>query len=528
MTDWPLLTILVLTPLVGGAVTALLPARPGSALAKQVALLFALLTVGVVVAIGVQYDVGGGMQLTEQATWIEAFGASYALGVDGLALTLLALTAVLVPVVILAAWDDSDRPNIYFALMLALEGLALGVFAATDVLLFYVLFEATLIPAYFLVGSFGRQGQDRGKAAAKFLLYMLFGGLVMLASVIGLYVVSARAGAPTYLIADLAALGIDGAEGRWLFLGFFIALAIKCPLFPVHTWLPDTTAAATPGVSVLLVCVLDKIGTYGMLRFCLGIFPEASTWATPVVITLALISVIYGALVAVGQDDLLRLIGLTSLSHFGFIVLGIFVMNSQGISGATLFMLNHGIATAALFLIAGYLISRRGGSALISAQGGVEAVTPKLAGLFLVAGLATLGLPGLSPFVSEFLVMLGAFDYRWWVGAIAVLGIVLAAVYVLVAYARTFTGPTRSELGTLPDLGVREVVAVAPLMVALVGLGLFPQPALDVINPFTETTMSHVGVTDDAPEFEPEEPAADWYDRSDIRPLDEPAEEAAR
>ena len=262
----------------------------------------------------------------------------------------------------------------------------------------------------------------------------------------------------------------------------------------MHTWLPDTTAAATPGTSVLLVCVLDKIGTYGMLRFCLGLFPEASKWATPLVITLAVISIMYGALVAVGQDDMLRLIGLTSLSHFGFIVLGIFVMNSQGISGATLFMVNHGVATAALFLVAGYLMRRRG-SSLISDQGGVEKVAPMLAGLFLVGGLATLGLPGLSPFVSEFLVMVGAFTYSWWVGAIAVTGIVLAALYILIMYPRTFTGPMRPGLERLPDLDRREVVAVAPLVLACV-VRLLPQPVLDVINPLTETTMTSVGVTD--------------------------------
>ena len=211
-------------------------------------------------------------------------------------------------------------------------------------------------------------------------------------------------------------------------------------MFPVHTWLADTTEKATPGTSVLLVCILDKIGTFGMLRFCLGLFPEASEWATPVVVILALISIVYGALVAIGQDDVLRLIGLTSLSHFGFIVLGIFVFNSNGGSGAILYMVNHGIGTAALFLIAGYLI-RRTGTPLISRMGGQEKVTPVLAGTFLVAGLAACGLPGLAPFVSEMLVIISAFDHAWWAGAIAVTGIVLAAIYILWMYQRTMTGP---------------------------------------------------------------------------------------
>ena len=239
--------------------------------------------------------------------------------------------------------------------------------------LFYVVFEATLIPAYFLIGGFGRE--RRSAAALKFLMFQLGGGLVLLGSVIGLYVVSAQQGSPSYLYDDLQQLDISTSAGRWLFAGFFIAFAVKAPLFPVHTWLADTTEQATPPTSVLLVCVLDKIGTFGMLRFCLGLFPEASDWATPLVIVLALISIVYGAFVAIGQDDILRLIGLTSLSHFGFITLGIFVFTTQGATGSILYMVNHGIATAALFLIAGFVIKRRG-TTLISRMGGLEKVTP--------------------------------------------------------------------------------------------------------------------------------------------------------
>ena len=498
MSDLPLLTLLILVPLVGAVVAAVLPAAPGAALPKQVAFVASGLTLVLAVVVALQYDAGAGMQLTETHVWIEAFGAHYALGVDGIALTLVLLTALLMPVVVLASWHDADTRNTsaFFGWMLALEAMALAVFLAQDVLLFYMAFEATLIPAYFLIGGFGNE--NRARAAVKFLLYMLAGGLIMLASVVGLYALSADAGNPTYLISELAQLDIGVVEGRWLFLGFFIAFAIKAPMFPVHTWLPDTTAAATPGTSVLLICVLDKIGTYGMLRFCLGLFPEASAWATPVVVVLAVISIVYGALVAIGQDDMLRLIGLTSLSHFGFIVLGIFVLNSQGLSGATLYMFNHGVATAALFLVAGFLIRRRG-SSLISDQGGVEKVAPVLAGLFLVAGLGTLGLPGLSPFISEFLVLVGGFNYHWVVGAFAVTGIVLAAIYVLLMYQRTMTGPLRPGLETMVDLDRREVGAVAPLVLAMVLFGFFPQPLLDVINPAIETTMTTVGVTDDAP-----------------------------
>ena len=279
--------------------------------------------------------------------------------------------------------------------------------------LFYVLFEATLIPIYFLIGGFG--GARRSYAAVKFLLYSLLGGLLMLASVIGLYVVSADSETgPTYLLSELSRMEMDQNVGRWLFLGFFIAFAIKAPMFPVHTWLPDAASEGTPGTSVLLVSILDKIGTFGMIRFCLGLFPEASQWATPVVVALAVVSVLYGALVAVGQDSIPRLIAYTSVSHFGFIVLGIFVMNTQGQTGSTLYMFNHGLSTAALFLVTGFLIQRRG-SQLISDFGGVEKVAPVLAGVFLVAGLSSLSLPGLSPFISEFLVLVGTFTHSWWV-----------------------------------------------------------------------------------------------------------------
>jgi NADH-quinone oxidoreductase subunit M len=493
MNDFPILTVLIALPLAGALAIALLPA----ALSKVAGLGVALATLVLGIVVAASYDVGHGMQLEEQHSWIEAFGVHYALGVDGLGLLLILLTVVLVPIVIAAGWHEGDRnPRSFLAWTLALEGLSLAVFAATDVFLFYVVFEATLIPAYFLIGGFGRVG--RGAAAMKFLLFQLGGGLVLLAAVIGLYVVSAQQGQPSYLLSDLTALDIDTTAGRWLFAGFFIAFAVKAPLFPLHTWLADTTEKATPGTSVLLVCVLDKIGTFGMLRFCLGIFPEASRWATPVVVTLALISIVYGALVAIGQNDVLRLIGLTSLSHFGFIVLGIWAFSSQGQSGAILYMVNHGLGTAALFLLAGYLIRRRG-TTMISEMAGVEKVAPVLAGLFLVAGLATLGLPGLSPFVSEFLVLLAAFDYHWWVGAIAVSGIVLAAIYVLWLYQRTMTGPTPPEVEGTRDLTVREVGAVAPLIVALVFLGFYPQPLLDVSNPTIDSLMQRVGVSDDEP-----------------------------
>jgi len=504
----PWLTVLGVVPLLGALVVALLPrTRPtaagesAGALPKQVALGISLVVLALTAYVALQYDVDGGMQFTEQYRWITAFGAYYAVGLDGLGLVLVVLTAILTPVVILASWNDADfgrwSVNSFFAWMLALEGLSIGVFIATDVFLFYVLFEATLVPIYFLIGGFG--GVRRSYAATKFLLYSLFGGLLMLASVIGLYVVSSDAETgPTYLLSELSQLPIDETTGRWLFLGFFIAFAIKAPMWPVHTWLPDAASEGTPGTSVLLVSVLDKIGTFAMIRFCLGIFPEASVWATPVVVTLAIVSIIYGALLAIGQNDIRRLIAYTSVSHFGFIVLGIFVMNSQGLVGSTLYMFNHGLSTAALFLVTGFLISRHG-SKLISDYSGVEKAAPVLAGVFLLAGLSSLSLPGLSPFVSEFLVIVGTFNYSVIAGVLAATGVVWAAIYILLMYQRTMTGPTPVTLSSTPDLDVREIVALAPVLLLIVVLGLFPKPALDVINPAVATTLEQVGTTDPEP-----------------------------
>ena len=501
--SFPWLTTLLVVPLVGAAVVAFLPKRTDGTFVKQVAFGFSLVTLAIAAVIGVLFDVGGErFQLTEEHEWIAAFGAHYALGVDGIGLTLLLLTAILTPVVILASWNDGDNGrwgvSSFFAWMLALEGLAIGVFAATDVFLFYVLFEATLIPIYFLIGGFG--GPRRSYAAVKFLLYSLLGGLLMLASVVGLYVVSAdSAGGPTYLLSELSQIDIDQNVGRWLFLGFFVAFAIKAPMFPVHTWLPDAASEGTPGTSVLLVSILDKIGTFGMIRFCLGLFPEASQWATPVVLVLAVTSILYGGLVAIGQNNIPRLIAYTSVSHFGFIVLGIFVMNSQGQSGSTLYMFNHGLSTAALFLVTGFLIRRRG-SQLISDFGGVETVAPVLAGIFLLAGLSSLSLPGLSPFVSEFLVLVGTMVHSAWFAGFAVFGIVLAAIYILLMYQRTMTGPTRPEVSGMKDLNLREISALAPLVLLIVLLGFYPGPLLAVINPAVEDTLQQVGVSDPKPD----------------------------
>jgi NADH-quinone oxidoreductase subunit M len=502
MANVPWLTILGLIPLVGALVVAFLPSAE---LAKRVALGTSLLTLLVGIGAASTFEIGSSeqFQLTEQYSWIPQFGVSYALGVDGIALTLILLALVLTPVCLLAAWNDLEgeaatgrRVQTYYALMLVLLTFMVGVFAATDVFLFYVFFEAMLIPVYFLIGSFG--GARRQYAAVKFLLFSLLGGLIMLVAVIALYFVG-PGGADGFLVTNLTGLDLDPATARWLFVGFFIAFAIKAPMWPVHTWLPDAASAARPATAVLLVGVLDKVGTYGMLRFCLQLFPEASTWATPVVLTLAVVSILYGAVLAIAQSDMMRLIAFTSISHFGFIVLGIFAMTTVGGAGASLYMVNHGFSTAALFLVAAMFFYRNHGRQHIGDFGGWQRVTPALAGVFLVAGLSALALPGLSSFVSEFLVFVGTYQ-RYPVAALLALpGVVLAAVYILWMYKRSMTGP-RPDLGRLvPDISLREKLVVAPLIAAILVLGFYPKLALDVINPAVEKTLVHVGVEDPAP-----------------------------
>jgi NADH-quinone oxidoreductase subunit M len=501
------LLILFAVPLVGAAAVMLLP-KDKTTLAKQAGVAISLLVFVITLVLAFQFVVADAadFQLGFSYDWIPAFGVSFAMGLDGISLALVALSTSLVPVVLLAGWDDADgaRGSVkgYVALILTLEAAMIGVFAATDVFLFYVFFEAMLIPVYFLIGRYG--GPRRNYAAVKFLLYSLFGGLLMLASLIGLYVVSADlTGTGTFDFTTLAGLDIPVETQKWLFIGFFIAFAIKAPLVPFHTWLPDAAAESTPGTAVLLVGVLDKVGTFGMLRYCLELFPDASHWATPLVIVLAVIGIVYGALLAIAQTDLKRLIAYTSVSHFGFIALGIFAMTTQGQSGSTLYMVNHGFSTAALFIIAGFLISRRGSRA-IEDFGGVQKVAPILAGTFLIAGLSSLALPGLSSFVSEFLVLVGTFERYTWAAIIATLGIVLAALYILLMYQRTMTGPTPDVVREkVHDLRGREVLAVAPLLVVIIALGFYPKPVLDIVNPAVDRVMQAVDMQDPAPAVAP-------------------------
>jgi len=504
MNNFPWLTALALTPLVGALILALLP-KGADLLAKRLAVVFSLAVLVGTVYLALQFEANSTsqFQFTEKHDWIPAFGASYSVGVDGIALVLIALSAVLVPIVMIAGWHEADKAmgsvKGYFALLLALEACMIWVFSATDVFLFYVFFEVMLIPMYFLIGRYG--GPRRQYAAVKFLLYSLLGGLLMLAAIIGLYVVSVQmTGTGSFDYTTLVALNIDPDTQKLLFLGVFFAFAVKAPMVPVHTWLPDAAGEATPGSAVLLVGVLDKVGTFGMLRYCLPIFPDASSYYAPVIIIIAVVGIIYGALLAIGQSDIKRLIAYTSISHFGFIVLGIFAFTTLGQSGSALYMVNHGFSTAALFLLAGFLISRRG-SQLIADFGGVAKVAPLMAGLFLVAGLSSLALPGLSTFVSEFLVLVGTFTRYPAAAAVATVGIILAAVYVLWLYQRTMTGEPGDEVrASVTEIKGREVVAIIPVLAIIVALGFVPQVVLNVVNPAVGRTMQSIGATDPQPQ----------------------------
>ncbi|WP_460355045.1 NADH-quinone oxidoreductase subunit M [Mycobacterium sp. ZZG] len=517
MTSLPLLTVLWAVPMVGAVLVLVLPAAARS-LAKWVALAVSLIVLAVAAVIAVGFDPAGEQfQFVENYRWIPSFGTGYILGVDGIALALVVLTAVLLPLLIVAGWNDAGDElswggrsvHIYFALTLAVEGMVLISLVSLDILLFYVFFEAMLIPMYFLIGGFG--GRQRSRAAVKFLLYNLFGGLIMLAAVVGLYVATAGSDAFEAGTFDFRAIVAAVASGEFvvnpavmhlLFGGFMFAFAVKAPLWPFHRWLPDAAVEATPASAVLMMAIMDKVGTFGMIRYCLPLFPDSATYFSPVIITLAVIGIVYGAVVAIGQTDVMRLIAYSSISHFGFIILGIFVMTTQGQSGSTLYMVNHGISTAALFLIAGFLVSRRG-SRLIDAYGGVQKLAPVLAGTFLIAGLATLSLPGLAPFISEFLVLIGTFTRYPVFAVLAASALVLSAIYVLWMYQRMMTGPPPAALTEgehrIRDLVPREIAVVAPLIALLLVLGVYPKPALDVINPAVTHTLTTIDRPDPAP-----------------------------
>ncbi len=543
MTSIPWLTVVWLLPAVGAIAVALIPADGGGSRARWTGLAVSVATLGWSMAMAAAFNArpGARFDLVESHRWIPAIGARYDLGLDGIGLVLVLLTTALVPLLLIAGWRDTDAdadasaegegnadggatdPRIYVALTLAVQAMVLLSFVATDILLFYLVFEAMLIPMYFLVGGWGGGGEGRAerggaatavraRAAMKFLLYNLFGGLVMLAGVIGLFVLTTRAGLGedghgsfglttiTAAIAD-GKLDVGGPAGFAVCAAFLFAFAVKAPVWPLHAWLPDAAVAGTPSTGVLMMAVMDKVGTFAMLRFVVELFGDTAKVFAPWMTALAVVSIVYGLILAIAQTDVMRLIAYTSISHFGFIVLGVFALSPQSQAGAALYMVNHGISTAALFLVAGFLVRKRG-SRLIADYGGVQQVAPVLSGVFLVAGLATLSLPGLAPFVSEFLVMVGSFGRYPVAAVIATVALVGSAMYILWTYQRMMGGPapedlvrpTPGGLRSVTDLCGRERLVLFPLVAALLILGFWPRPVLDAITPAVDHTLTSVSI----------------------------------
>ncbi|MFP7665172.1 MAG: NADH-quinone oxidoreductase subunit M [Corynebacterium pyruviciproducens] len=482
-----ILTTAALVPLVAALFMAFL--RTG--VARVVALVASLVPLALAIYMVMGFDPGVGMQYSVEVPWIPALGAYYSLGVDGIALAMILLTAILTPIVVLYSGTEHYRSDqmgehAFLGFTLAIEGLSIFVFSSTDVLLFYLFFEATLIPMFFLIGGFG--GENRRYAAIKFLLYSLGSGLLMLAAIIGVYVL----GGGSFLLTDLQENAFFGGAENWLFAGFMIAFIVKAPMVPFHTWLPDAAENTTPGGAVMMVAIMDKIGTFGMIRFAMCLFPGATYQFRDVMVWLAVLSIIWGALAALAQSNLMRFVAYTSVSHFGFIVLGIFTINETGTAAASLYMFNHGLSTAMLFLVVGYMIKRRG-SADIHAFGGVQKVAPLLGGYLLIALLSAVALPGLAPFVSEFGVIAGTFNGAPVAAGIAAIAMVLAACYIMRVYKTTMTGePGDDVIRTMPDLTHPERWVLAPLIVLLFVFGVYPEPLTTMVNPAAQNTVNYL------------------------------------
>jgi NADH-quinone oxidoreductase subunit M len=486
-----LLPMMILVPFVGAAVVAVLPARRTD-LFRLVAVLTSVAVAAMAVVLLVGFHTGeAGYQYEVSTTWISTLGISLHFGVDGISLFLVVLAAGIFPIAMLGSTPTHDHKP-YHAWLLVLLGGSIGVFCALDLLVFFVFFEIVLVPMYFLIGLWGHG--RRVYAATKFFLYTMLGSALMLVGLVALAVLHQRAvGGP--LTFDLVTIARDQAistsAGRWIFVAFAVAFAVKVPLFPLHTWLPDAHTEAPTAGSVILAAVMLKLGTYGFLRFGLDLFPEASVWAAPVLLTVGVIGIVYGAVCATMQKDLKRLVAYSSVAHLGFIVLGIFSLTTQGIDGAVLQMVNHGITTGALFLLVGMVYERRH-TREIAALSGLQSSAPVLAGVFTLVMLSSIGLPGLNGFVGEFLALLGAFrGARWW-GVVAVVGVILAALYLLWAYQRVFHGPAEGDNATMRDLRLTEGLVLAPLLFLIVFLGLYPKVMLDRIEPSVRQLVAHV------------------------------------
>ncbi len=491
-TSFPWLTTLVLLPAAGAAAVVLLGAVPGVGrrVVEWLGVAVSVATLGLAIAIASVFSTGtGSFQLVSDHTWVSALGIRWFLGVDGISLFLVLMVAVLFPIAMLGARTRTD-PRSYVAWMLLLECACLGSFVSLDLIVFFFFFELTLVPSYFLISGWGHG--RRAYAALKFFLYTFLGSAFLLVGILALaFLHQSQTGQLTFSLPALAHTRFASTTGILLFLAFTAAFAVKAPLFPFHTWSPDAYAEAPTGGSMILAGVLAKLGTYGLLRFDLGLFPRASVDLAPLILTMAVVGILYGAVVACAQRDMKRLVAYSSLAQMGFVALGIFALSTQGLAGGVLLMLNHGLVTAFLFLLIGWIYERRQ-SWQVTELRGLQAPAPLLAGAFTIAMLASIGLPGLNGFVSEFLVLAGTFlTHRWW-AVVATAGVVVAAIYLLWAYQQVFhRRPLPADTGTR-DLSWAERAVIAPLVAAIVFLGVYPQPVLDRITPTVNQLVSQV------------------------------------
>jgi NADH-quinone oxidoreductase subunit M len=488
----PILTFLTFFPTVGAIALLFLPsARP--ALVRWFAFLISGVTFLASIPLWTSFDAARrGMQFEERAEWVPGLGISYHLGVDGISMLLILMTTFLTAISILSSFTAiTDRVKTYMATLLVLETGMIGVFAALDLVLFYVFWEAVLIPMYLIIGVWG--GPRRVYAAVKFILYTVAGSLLMLVAILYLYFsYHASFGEYTFDLLRLYDTPLGSQAQLWLFAAFALAFAIKVPMFPFHTWLPDAHVEAPTAGSVILAGVLLKMGTYGFVRFAMPLFPDATHSFAPVIIALSLIGIIYGALVAMVQKDVKKLVAYSSVSHLGFVMLGVFALNTQGLQGGVLQMINHGLSTGALFLAVGILYERRH-TREIGEFGGIAEILPWFAAAFLVICLSSLGLPGLNGFVGEFLILLGAFRMNATVAAVAALGVILAAVYLLWMYQRVLFGPVTNEKNRgMKDLSPREFWTLAPVIALIVWIGVYPNPFLRKLDVSVAELMERV------------------------------------
>lgn len=489
---FPVLTVLIAAPAIGALLVAVSSNRRPE-FAKLLALLTSVFTGASALWLLASFDKAEeGFQFASKHEWIGSWGIGWNVGIDGISLFLVVLTGVLFPLVIIGVDPHHDEKR-YLSWILLLEAGVMGSFVSLDLFLFFLFFEIVLVPMYFLIGGWGYD--QRIYAATKFFLYTMFGSAFMLVGIVTTAMLAERdLGHVTFDLVEIAqGASFATVTARWLFLAFAIAFAVKVPLFPLHTWLPDAHTQAPTGGSVILAGVLLKLGTYGFLRFGVYLFPEAALWSREVFLTLAVIGIIWGAVAATMQTDLKRLVAYSSVAHLGFIVLGTFAFSTQAMSGAVMQMINHGVSTGALFLLVGMIYERRHTRA-ISELSGLQKVAPIFAGVFMVVMLSSIGVPGLNGFVGEFLVLIGAFPTaRWWT-VVAATGVILAALYLLWAYQRVFHGEPDEPNKHFPDIKLREALVLAPFIALIVFCGLYPKPMLDRIEPAVDSLLTRVQV----------------------------------